>query len=230
VIPKSCQDLYAAGERTSKVFGLAGTAKYDAYCDMDSDGGGWTLAMRVDGTQTSFRYDAPEWTNNGVVNAGAAGHDFTEAKLLSYSQIPLTNVRLEFPTTAASKGPGIVMNVGSKASLLALVGTSQRVAPPNLAKSADWKALVTGSVFQAKCDAEVVSLSTDSIRLRLGFITDDDAATCQLPNSFVGVGGAVGVNPSANRKIPPSAGNFCDVNDTSCNDIVIPSWVFVYVR
>jgi len=37
---------------------------------MASDGGGWTLALKADGSQPTFVYDSALWTNADTVNPG----------------------------------------------------------------------------------------------------------------------------------------------------------------
>ena len=64
---------------------------YPAYCNMDTDGGGWTLVMKaVDG---NFTYDDPVWTTEALfdetdLDPTAAG----EAKYQSFNEVPFTEM------------------------------------------------------------------------------------------------------------------------------------------
>src|SRR4029078_6626564 len=48
--------------------GLGADAAFQVYCDMTTEGGGFTLALKVDGSQTTFAYDAALWTNQTLLS------------------------------------------------------------------------------------------------------------------------------------------------------------------
>jgi hypothetical protein len=72
VLPTSCLALKAGGG-PSGVYTLtspSGTS-YEAWCDMTTDGGGWTLVMRLDSATDQLPYDAPQWTTTQLLNPSA---------------------------------------------------------------------------------------------------------------------------------------------------------------
>jgi len=66
----SCAEHYANGERTSGVYALTifGEQPISVYCDMDTDGGGWTLAA------TRGKTPGTTWQNGEAM----LGHDLTK--------------------------------------------------------------------------------------------------------------------------------------------------------
>ncbi len=75
VTPASCQDwLTKVPSSKDGTYSISpdGKTPYQVYCDMTTDGGGWTLAMRFkdDGV---FGYSSSYWTDNKVLNEDAGG-------------------------------------------------------------------------------------------------------------------------------------------------------------
>ncbi len=67
-------------------------APFPVYCDMTTNGGGWTLILKAHPASGNFHYFSPLWTNSATHNPGATAFDQTEAKFQSFSTVPFTNV------------------------------------------------------------------------------------------------------------------------------------------
>ncbi|WEL23612.1 LamG-like jellyroll fold domain-containing protein [Candidatus Nanohalovita haloferacivicina] len=97
---KSCYTLKQENPRTASGFYWIkpGDTKFEAYCDMDRRGGGWTMLMKIKGQSTTFQYDAAYWENNQSLNLGEVNpRENTNTKLPSYHLLNVTQIRGEFP-------------------------------------------------------------------------------------------------------------------------------------
>jgi hypothetical protein len=96
------------------------TAPYVAYCDMTSDGGGWTLVMRAIGS--NYDYYDPLWSSSTLENE--ASFDFvtdkTRSKYRSFLEVAFTEIRTSEPPVDLKAGYNAA--VGSQMSAQAFFG------------------------------------------------------------------------------------------------------------
>jgi hypothetical protein len=211
--------------------GAGPIAPFNAYCEMVADGGGWTLALKIDGSKKTFVYDAPLWTNKDTFNPTATALDNQEAKLASYTTMPFTKLRVGMQSMGVRRY--IVLNV---------VGTSLHdvmTGPPvtTVAGRAEWRKLLADPLLQTYCDAEglnqdFTAVATYSARIRIGIMGNNEN-DCGSPDSFIGFGGGfpaphmcVGTDPGivVGNYNPASCGNTVEVARSTI------AFGFVFVR
>ena len=112
----SCNEPATMGYNTGDGFYWIdpdGSGPFEAYCDMTTDDGGWTLVAKIEGGSSSqWTYDSPTWTTTGT-EFNDIDFDLTtgEAKYSTFDIVPLTEILLEDP-------------INSNAAQLEAVGTS----------------------------------------------------------------------------------------------------------
>ena len=187
-VPASCKALHDA--RSNAISGVykiqpRGVANpYPAGCEMTLFGGGFTLALKVDASKTTFDYDAAFWTNTQLYNPTETSlDDTTEAKLAPFHDLGFKEVAVVLQTGGTKKALPIPV---TKESLGALVATETAT---SLGRNA-WLDLVPGSSLQPACNAEGFSVSRGIARVRIGILGNDSGnpTDCGTPDSFVGVG------------------------------------------
>jgi hypothetical protein len=223
----SCKALKAASPSApSGVYSInAGTGMYSVYCDQTGDGGGWTLALKVDGRLQTFNYDALLWSDATLLNATSPGFDHTEAKLETWNAVAFTELRvaLEYPIDSGTI-QSLVLPIGAPklADLFAATAAPQVT---TLGRDA-WKGLMGAAAsLQLNCNAEGTNAGNGQMRIRIGIIGNEQT-DCGTPDSRIGVGGA-----GATCLVDPAqtAGNSsCYGGDNG--DVELAAFGWVYVR
>jgi hypothetical protein len=195
----SC-DAYRIGDATHLYRGQTGSGRYriapsgtayDVYCDMTTDGGGWTLVMKVDGDASTFAYDSPHWTTSTVHEDGAVAFDDMEAKYRSFNEVAFNALRV------GMFGGGEVTIAKSATSVRSLIAAGS-FESTNVGR-AGWLGLMSGSALQSGCEREGFNVTCGTTRARIGIVGDDDAA-CASCESRLGLGtdGTAGGQSGAN--------------------------------
>jgi len=102
----SCNALLAAQAVGDGIYpldpdGMGPGPSFDAYCDMTTDGGGWTLIMKLTSATETFRFDAPYWENTDTLNEADLTPNTTqvmtgEAKYVAYNFVRGDTLRLRW--------------------------------------------------------------------------------------------------------------------------------------
>lgn len=98
----SCKQILDNGEnQASGVYPLGpGDEAFDAFCDMTTSGGGWTLIARLDSSGSAFVFDSVLWTTAAILDDSAlqplveVGGE--EAKLRAFNEVSGGELRLQF--------------------------------------------------------------------------------------------------------------------------------------
>ena len=99
----SCYAIKLSGASNNGAYyidptGQESSDKFQTYCDMTADGGGWTLMMKANGNSATFNYDANYWTTNNTLNPNSV--DITnniESKYNSFNILSITQIRATWP-------------------------------------------------------------------------------------------------------------------------------------
>jgi Fibrinogen beta and gamma chains, C-terminal globular domain len=196
---ESCKELKAQHDTLpSGVYTLTTAAKadYKAYCDMTLEGGGWSLAVKGDGSNSKFYYDNKMWTD--TTTFGTPDATKADAKLQVFNEMPFTDVLVCLKTLDAAgcrkltgftslgtptlTGPGY-----SSLYAVFLAGQSVNAATP--VRDAQLDSWVAGAKLQANCNRVGLRRGGGGVALLRFGIVMDDQMDCGEPDSWVGFGG-----------------------------------------
>jgi hypothetical protein len=240
-LPLSCAALLALHPTTTSGVQelLAGGASSMAYCDMSTDGGGWTLVLKVDGRTQTLGYDAPLWIDNATLNPTSTDVNArVNAKFAAFSNVAFTEVLIGMEQPIAASGP-LTLRTLKITKPVASVGTSLRalLAGANdqlvSATRANWLTLLPSASLQPECNKggfNVIGSDptriNDHARMRIGFIANQET-DCDTPDSRLGVGGA---GASCATTDDTTAGNVAGCMPSAGPNSDIPTFSVVFVR
>ncbi|XP_028396188.1 uncharacterized protein LOC114520163 [Dendronephthya gigantea] len=146
--------------------------------------GGWTLAMKLNGTKNTFTYDSPLWTNNETyaIQDGLEGLTEKESKLASYWNTPFTKICMGMSYNGTRKW--MTFNYAAS-SLYSVIADGQF--RPTTAGRAAWKSLIVESSLQYNCNREGFNVRFNGeSAMRIGIVSNNerDCASC---DSWIGI-------------------------------------------
>ncbi|XP_065055027.1 uncharacterized protein LOC135683633 isoform X2 [Rhopilema esculentum] len=185
---KSCREAFLEGKNTeSGVYTLESGRHFCNMSDIPNcGGGGWTLAMKIDGTKGTFSTGSVYWSNGEVYNTELGIKSFyeNEAKFPAFSNVAFDEICIGMK--ASSVVNWLRLPVKSS-SLLAIFNPGTYI-QTNLGRSA-WKNLLLSSSLQRNCNREGINVKNDAgvIMARIGLIANNEDE-CASPDSFFGLG------------------------------------------
>jgi len=160
------------------------------YCHMNHTGlgacggGGWTLVMKIDGTQGNFHYGSNLWNNKDTFNpaGGKTGFDTQETKLPTYWNTPFSKICLGM---RIGQQINFVTVEETASSLYSLISDGQ-YRGTSLGRNT-WKGLIGSQAsLQTNCNKEGFNAACGGIKVRMGIISnnEEDCVSCDSRIGF----------------------------------------------
>ncbi|XP_020623536.1 uncharacterized skeletal organic matrix protein 5-like isoform X1 [Orbicella faveolata] len=189
----SCKEQYDTYPSSmSQVYPLMfGSQTIPVYCHMGNFGcgdGGWTLAMKIDGTKRTFHYNSRFWSDRNIYNlaGGKTGFDLQETKLPTYWNTPFSKICLGMKI--GHQINFIVINTQAN-SLYSLIADWQYRAT-SLGRNT-WKTLIGSQAsLQLNCNKEgfnAVGTKGRFAKARIGIVANQQN-NCKSCDSRIGFG------------------------------------------
>ncbi|CAB4019859.1 Hypothetical predicted protein [Paramuricea clavata] len=223
LIHESCKEILTSSRNNGDgvyQISVGNNTVIDVYCQMTNvsgcKGGGWTLAMKINGSLSTFKYSSSYWTSKNAYNDDAYGRngglDNREYKGSTYWRTSFKEICVVMKYGGRLRAFSFSYPASSLYNLIADGNHRQ-----TQVGRAQWKSLISGSSLQLHCNREGFNLRSDStlskyrvtVKVRLGIIANQQNH-CDSPDSYVGLGAEGGWNY-------PVDPNWCQPPDKSLN-------------
>jgi alpha-tubulin suppressor-like RCC1 family protein len=194
--------------------GAGSAAPFFAYCDMTTDGGGWTLALKAAGASTTFAYGSALWTNTTLLNPTSLDMSQTEAKLQPFVSTQFNQALLMMNTGGTLRT--VRGDISVRPSLVAMFGGAYVGTGIG---TGTWHALVPGAGIQPFCNRQGFNATTASYNARFGLVMNQEN-DCNTPDTVIGIG----------LNTPNTSGAFCGCCNTSGSCARFDSFGYLFAR
>lgn len=200
---------------------------YNTFCDMTN--GGWTLAMSMIGSSSTFKYSSGYWSNTTPLNPDSATPKNVEYKGNVYNDLAFSQIKIVMDNSWVIDKPApSLLSVFINASTTSYTKDDFK----NLINSS----IITTSVKDGYNTAEKQGFNQvfvdtfSAAKVRFGYVLGNTNDSCLL-----GLGLTSNFDPwlaSPNK----SAGSYCDCDNNNlsgCGGILsskYPSWAYVYIK
>jgi hypothetical protein len=159
---------------------------FQAYCDLESEDGPWTLVLKIDGNETTFKYDEPIWIDDSTLLTEDLAPGDGEMKNAGYSTLPFSALRVGMRVDVeAEEGDGqtryLTIDIEARSLRQLMVRGDEH--ETTLGRDS-WRALIPLTSLQPNCNAEGINIRH---KLRFGLLGNEQD-DCHTPDSFVGIG------------------------------------------
>ena len=159
---------------------------FAVYCDLEADDGPWTLIVKVDGNETTFKYDEPIWVNQLLIDEDNSAPGSGEMKNKGYLLLPFTSIRVGMRVDAdEEEGDGqtryLSIDIESDNMRQLMVRGDEHLTEFGRDR---WRQLIPLTSLQPNCNAEGINVRH---RLRFGLLGNEQD-DCHTPDSFIGIG------------------------------------------
>ncbi len=202
---KSCKEIlengFSIGDGiyTIDPDGLDGDNEpFKVYCDMITDGGGWTLIMKTNGDST-FKYTSSYWTNTVLYNENDLSMDNTNAKYNSYSTIKVTKLR------GYMDNYNFYKNFDASKTALEIFSGAEDVVTGHPGIKSSWS-------VQPYCKHFGINTHWQYRQARFGYVSNQEN-DCNSLDTAIGFG--LGPKNNANSSEEHGSGEMCRSSDCS---------------
>ncbi len=203
--PTSCRGRVASapsGVARIDPDGPGGAAPFDAWCENQLDGGGWTLLAKVTGSSTLLGYDGVAWLGDPRAAFGSIDATPTDALLTPYWAVPVTELRVGDGTTWM-----VTTITGAATTLRAAMDVPGGV--PLGATVASWAGITTLLPGPIGCSRSAIgatlATSATTVRVRIG-VVGAVTSDCSDPTIWIGCGASTTTSDIGCIAFPDASG------------------------